>query len=96
MPVIAAGISRLQTVAQLNDHTVRSALQKGPDELIYIGGPGVGGQQGILALAALPKQVGRQFLFQFQRLWIVQDLRAVLAGIDPAQHGDKQRVFQNA
>ena len=33
--------------------------------------------------------------FQFQRLWIVQDLRAVLAGIDPAQHGDKKRVLYN-
>ena len=50
---------------------------------------------GILALSVLLRQAGRQFLFQFQRLWIVQDLRAVLAGIDPAQHGDKQRVLYN-
>ena len=93
--VVAAGICRLQTAAELNDHAVRPVLQKGPDVPVHIGGPGGGGQQGILALSVLLRQAGRQFLFQFQRLWIVQDLRAVLAGIDPAQHGDKQRVLYN-
>lgn len=58
MPVIAAGISRLQTAAQLNDHTVRSALQKGPDEPIYIGGPGGGGQQ--YTGSGRPSQAGRK------------------------------------
>ncbi len=93
--IVAAVIGRLQTAAQLDDHTVRPVLQKGPDVPVHIGGPDGGGQQGILALAVQLQQAGWQPLFQFQRLFIIQNLRAVLTGIDSAQHGDKKRVLYN-
>ena len=95
MPVVTAIISCLQPAAELDDYAVRTVFQKGLNGSIHIVGSDGGGQQGILALAALSKQVGRKLIFQFQRLLIVQNIWTVLTGIDSAQHGDKQRVFYN-
>ena len=57
LSVITSVIGCFQTTAQLDNHTVRSAFQKSPNNPIHISRPGSRGQKGILALHILFNQV---------------------------------------